>query len=90
MEYYRWAVRSQIRSDGRRFTEAVDKPMQVPVLQIHGALDPITLESSARDSRPWLGPGSEFRCLPEVGHFPNQEASHTTSRLITEFLQKTS
>ncbi|MDX8051455.1 alpha/beta hydrolase [Lentzea sp. BCCO 10_0798] len=90
LEYYRWAVRSQLRSDGRRFAEAVDKPVQVPVLQIHGALDPIVLESSARDSLPWLGPESEFRYLPEVGHFPNQEAPHTTSRLITEFLQKLS
>jgi pimeloyl-ACP methyl ester carboxylesterase len=89
LEYYRWAVRSQVRSDGRRFAEAVDKPMQVPVLQIHGELDPVSLESSARASRAWLGPGSEFRCLPEVGHFPHQEAPHTTSKLLTEFLRKT-
>ena len=59
------------------------------MLQIHGALDPMMLESTARESRPWLGAGSEFRSLPEVGHFPNQEAPHTTSRLLTEFLRKT-
>ncbi|KOV80590.1 alpha/beta hydrolase [Nocardia sp. NRRL S-836] len=90
MEYYRWAVRSQLRSDGRRFAEAVDKPLHVPVLQVHGALDPVMLESTARASAPWLGPGSEFRSLPEVGHFPNQEAPHTTSKLLTEFLRKSS
>ncbi|MDQ2583312.1 alpha/beta fold hydrolase [Saccharothrix yanglingensis] len=86
MEYYRWAVRSQLRTDGRRFTEAVDRRLEVPVLQVQGARDPVLLESTAADSTAWAGPRSSYRVLPEVGHFPHQEAPHTTSRLITDFL----
>jgi pimeloyl-ACP methyl ester carboxylesterase len=88
MEYYRWAVRSQLRSDGRRFTEAVDRRLEVPVLQVHGALDPVMLESTAADSGIWTGPRSVYRVLPEVGHFPHQETPHTTNRFITDFLAK--
>ncbi|MBM7811893.1 alpha/beta fold hydrolase [Saccharothrix algeriensis] len=86
LEYYRWAVRSQLRGDGRRFAEAVDRRLDVPVLQLHGALDPVMLESTAVDSGRWTGPGARFHSLPEVGHFPHQEAPHTSSRLITGFL----
>jgi len=86
LEYYRWAARSQLRSDGRRFTEAIDTRLQVPVLQLHGAMDPVMLESTAQSSAPWVGPNSKYRCLPEIGHFPNQEAPHTTSRILAEFL----
>jgi pimeloyl-ACP methyl ester carboxylesterase len=86
LEYYRWAARSQLRSDGRRFTEAIDQRLRVPVLQLHGAMDPVMLESTAQSSAPWLGPNSKYRCLPEIGHFPNQEAPHTTSRILAEFL----
>ena len=66
----------------------VDRRLEVPVLQLHGALDPVMLESTARASRDWLGPGSEYRCLPEIGHFPHQEAPHTTSRILIEFLAR--
>jgi pimeloyl-ACP methyl ester carboxylesterase len=86
MEYFRWAVRSQLRGDGRRFAEAVDRRLDVPVLQVHGALDPVMLESTAADSDRWVGAGSQFRALPEVGHFPHQEAPNTTNGLITGFL----
>ncbi|MEU4445129.1 alpha/beta hydrolase [Actinosynnema sp. NPDC050801] len=88
MEYQRWAVRSQLRGDGRRFAEAVDRRLDVPVLQLHGALDPVVLESTASDSSRWTGARSSYRVLPEVGHFPHQEAPNTTSRIITDFLAK--
>jgi pimeloyl-ACP methyl ester carboxylesterase len=86
LEYYRWALRSQVRSDGRRFIETIDRRLDVPVLQLHGAVDPIMLETTARHSSYWLGPNSRFRRLPEIGHFPHQEAPHTTSRILTEFI----
>ncbi|MFI9008930.1 alpha/beta fold hydrolase [Actinosynnema sp. NPDC053489] len=86
LEYHRWAVRSQLRGDGRRFAEAVDRRLDVPVLQLHGALDPVVLESTAAGSTTWAGARSTYRVLPEVGHFPHQEAPNTTSRVITDFL----
>jgi len=89
LEYYRWALRSQVRSDGRRFIETIDRRLDVPVLQLHGAMDPVMLEATARHSSYWLGPNSKFRCLPEIGHFPHQEAPHTTSRVLAEFIGRT-
>ncbi|WP_438816902.1 alpha/beta fold hydrolase [Umezawaea beigongshangensis] len=88
LEYYRWAARSQLRGDGRRFAEAIDRRVEVPVLQVHGAMDPVMLESTALASASWLGPRSHYRCIPEVGHFPHQEAPHTTSKLLTDFLAR--
>ncbi|MFD1151630.1 alpha/beta fold hydrolase [Saccharothrix hoggarensis] len=88
LEYFRWAVRSQLRGEGRRFAEAVDRRLEVPVLQLHGALDPVVLESTASESGLWVGARSSYQVVPEVGHFPHQEAPSTTSRLVTDFLAK--
>ncbi|SHE72352.1 alpha/beta fold hydrolase [Streptoalloteichus hindustanus] len=86
LEYFRWAVRAQLRGEGRRFAEVVDRRLGVPVLRLHGALDPTMLEPTTRASAIWTGPRSDYRVLPEVGHFPHQEAPHTTSRILAEFL----
>jgi pimeloyl-ACP methyl ester carboxylesterase len=86
LEYYRWALRSQLRAEGRRFAAAVDGPATVPVLQLHGALDPCLLESTARRSRRWGGPAYRYRVLPGVGHFIQQEAALATTRALVEFL----
>jgi pimeloyl-ACP methyl ester carboxylesterase len=88
LEYFRWAVRSQARSDGRRYTEEMDRRVTVPVLQIHGAADPYLLESSALASREWLGPRAVYRSLAEVGHFPHHEAPETVTDLLVEFLDR--
>ncbi|MEU5693518.1 alpha/beta hydrolase [Actinosynnema sp. NPDC020468] len=84
LEYYRWAFRSQLRTDGRRFREAVDRPLDAPVLQIQGTQDPTTLPDTARASAEWTA--TTYRALPEVGHFPHQEAPHATNTLLTTFL----
>ena len=88
LEYYRWAGRAQLRGEGRRFSEAMQREITVPVLQIAGALDPCmlprTLEASAKRA---TGP-VRSRTLDDVGHFPQQEAPAVTNRLITEFLAR--
>ena len=86
LEYVRWAARSQLRSDGRRFAEAVDRRLTMPVLQIHGAADPCLLEATALRSREWLGVGARFRKLTGVGHFPHEEAPESTTELLLDFL----
>ena len=86
MEYYRWAARSQLRSEGRRFGTALARKVTVPVLQLHGAADPCVLERTARSSALWAGRGYRYRVLPDVGHFVQQEAPHTTTRALVEFL----
>lgn len=89
LEYYRWAVRSMLRTDGRRFAAAVAHPVRVPVLQLHGALDPCLAESTAAASAAWAGEHYRYRVLDGVGHFVPQEAPETTSKLLAEFLADT-
>lgn len=88
LEYFRWAVRAQIRGEGRRFTEALDRLTPVPVLQIHGTDDRFMLPATARSSWAWLGGASHphLHVLDEVGHFPHEEVPVATNRLLTRFL----
>ncbi|OZM73386.1 alpha/beta hydrolase [Amycolatopsis antarctica] len=86
LEYYRWAFRAQFRGEGRRFTDAVRERVDVPVLQLHGALDPCVLPATARASAPWLGPRSRFETLDGVGHFPHLEAPDRTAAALLDFL----
>ena len=74
MEYFRWAVRSVPRADGRRFRRALRRPIDVPTLQLHGAADPCTLPQSAQGSSRYVTAAYEWRSIDGVGHFPAEEA----------------
>jgi len=88
LEYFRWAVRSQVRPDGRRFAAAVSRPVDVPVLQVHGVADPCVLERTARSSARWVAADRyHYRTLPDIGHFPHQEAANATTAMIADFLR---
>ncbi|OJY37738.1 alpha/beta hydrolase [Pseudonocardia sp. 73-21] len=87
MEYYRWAFRSQVRIEGRRFAAAVARPPEVSVLQIHGADDPCLLVRTAEASRRWAGPDHRLEVLPGVGHFPHQENPLVVDQLLAAFLK---
>lgn len=86
LEYYRWAGRAQLRGEGRRFSEAMQRTITVPVLQIAGALDPSLLPRTVAASEKWARGTVSTRMLDGVGHFPQQEAPVVTNRLLTEFL----
>jgi len=85
LEYFRWALRSQLRGDGRHFAEELDKRLVVPSLQVHGAVDPYFLTSTAQASHEWLTRPA-FHSLAGVGHFPHHEAPATVNDLLIEFL----
>jgi pimeloyl-ACP methyl ester carboxylesterase len=86
LEYYRWAVRSQARPDGRRFAADIARHLDLPVLQIHGAEDPRMLEPTARASARWVVGEHLYEVLPEIGHFVHEEAPQATTDLLTKFL----
>ncbi|MBA0127398.1 alpha/beta hydrolase [Haloechinothrix sp. YIM 98757] len=86
LEYYRWALRAQLRAEGRRFAAAVGQPCVRPVLQLHGTEDGCILPETARSCAPWSGPGSRFEHLPGIGHYPHLEAPERTSQLLREWL----
>ena len=86
MEYFRWAVRSQVRAEGRRFAAAVARTPSVPVLQIQGADDPWTLASTATPAR-WTGRQYHRAVLDGVGHWPHEERPAEVNALLAGFLR---
>ncbi|WP_253258318.1 alpha/beta fold hydrolase [Pseudonocardia sp. N23] len=86
MEYYRWAMRSQLRAEGRRFAAAVARPVSAPVLAIHGADDPCILPATAAASDRWAGGGVRRHVLARAGHFPHQERPGQVRRLLRDFV----
>jgi pimeloyl-ACP methyl ester carboxylesterase len=86
LEYLRWAFRSTVRTEGRRFAEALSRRVALPVLQVHGALDRCMLPASVIASSEWLGGQNTSVTLDGVGHYPHQEAPILTSRILTKFL----
>jgi len=86
LEYHRWAFRSQVRTEGRRFTEAMRRRIEVPVLQVRGELDPLMLAGATAAAAGWMRAPIRTETLPGVGHYPHQEAPAATNRLLTTFL----
>lgn len=73
LEYYRWALRSATRTDGRRYRRAMATPITAPTLQLHGALDGCVLPRTAQGSGRYVAAPYEWRLIDGVGHFPHQE-----------------
>lgn len=88
LEYYRWAVRAQVRTEGRRFVEAMARRIDVPVLMLHGALDPCMLPSTIRASHEWCDGPCLTVSLAGIGHYPHQEWPATTNDVLTKFLNR--
>ena len=83
MEYYRWAVRSVPRQDGRRFAAAVREPLRVPVLHLQGGLDPYVTPDDAVASHRWAGPHLRYELVPDAGHFlPEESPTAVTETLL--------
>lgn len=72
-EYVRWAGRSQLRAEGRRFAAAVARPAEAPVLALCGADDPRVWPGTVAASAPWAGPRFTTEVLAGTGHFPHEE-----------------
>jgi pimeloyl-ACP methyl ester carboxylesterase len=90
MEQLRWLVRSTPRADGRRYLAALDTPITVPVLQVHGAVDrclPVaTARLSGRQARLAAG-GYRFEIVAGAGHFLPEEAPDRVGELLLEWVR---
>ncbi len=88
MEYYRWAVRSVPRRDGRRFAAAVADPLRVPLLQLQGARDPYVAPDAALASQRWAGPHLRYELVPDAGHFLPEEAPEPVTAALLAWLRE--
>ena len=86
IEYHRWTLRSIPRPDGIRFQRAMKTPVDVPVLHVHGELDPSILAVSYRGSDEYVTGPYDLRVVPGVGHYPHEEAPGAFSLLLLGWL----
>jgi pimeloyl-ACP methyl ester carboxylesterase len=79
LEFFRWAVRSLPRPDGRGYAASMRAPITRPVLQLHGDFDGCVLPATAQGSSQHVRGDYEWRLLTGIGHFPQQEAPDRVS-----------
>ena len=85
LEYQRWAVRSQLRAEGRRFMGLMDRRLDIPLLHLRGATDPYVLADPVERSRQYA-PHGRFLSVPEAGHYAHEEAPLDVNRELQRFL----
>lgn len=85
LEYYRWAVRSSMRTDGLRYARAMAQPVAVPTLQVHGEYDGLLPLATAAGSGQWVDAAYEWHPLVGVGHFPAEEAPEQVNALLVRW-----
>jgi pimeloyl-ACP methyl ester carboxylesterase len=79
LEFFRWAVRSLPRPDGRAYARSMQTPISRPVLQLHGDADRCVLPSTAQGSSRHVSADYEWRRLAGIGHFPQHECPERIS-----------
>jgi len=86
LEYFRRVLRSVGRRESRALVEALDRPVRVPVLQLHGARDGWIPPQAAAMSRRWVEGPLSARILPEAGHFLPEECPETVTGALLDWL----
>jgi pimeloyl-ACP methyl ester carboxylesterase len=85
LEYQRWAVRSQLRGEGRRFMALMKRPVNVPVLHLRGDADPYVLPDPVyRTQR--FAPHGRYVSITGAGHFAHEERPDAVNEQLGRFL----
>jgi pimeloyl-ACP methyl ester carboxylesterase len=85
LEYQRWAVRSQLRAEGRRFMKSMKDPLSVPVLHLRGEDDPYVLPDPVYRTQRYT-PHGRYVSISGAGHFAHEEAPEVVNDQLTRFL----
>jgi pimeloyl-ACP methyl ester carboxylesterase len=85
LEYQRWAVRSQLRSEGLRFMKSMRRPLAVPVLHLRGDADPYVLADPVRRTQQYA-PHGKYVSISGAGHFAHEEQPEAVNSELTRFL----
>lgn len=88
LEYHRWLVRSRLRADGRAFTAAMRRPVDVPVLQVTGAVDKAVPRWAVVRTRDAVAGPYEHRELAGAGHYPHEEVPGAFTTVLLEWLSR--
>jgi len=84
LEYQRMFVRDQLRSAGRNARRAFRRRVRVPLLAVHGDLDPVLPVDKMRAAQDRAGGPRALVRLPGVGHLPHEEdPAACTSALLS-------
>ncbi|MER5727409.1 alpha/beta hydrolase [Streptomyces sp. NPDC002138] len=87
IEPYRWMMRSMARPDGLQFNRRMKRPVRVPTLHVHGALDPVMRTRSAAGSGEYVEAPYRWRLFDGLGHFPHEEAPDLFSTELVNWLK---
>lgn len=85
LEYQRWAVRSQLRGEGRRFMRLMKRPLVVPMLHLRGDSDPYVLADPVYRTQHFTPHGS-YVSLRDAGHYGHEEAPEEANEHLGRFL----
>ncbi|MGA5462890.1 alpha/beta fold hydrolase [Mycobacterium sp. NPDC050041] len=85
LEYQRWAVRSQLRGEGRRFMRSMKRPIAVPVLHLRGDADPYVLADPVYRTQRYA-PHGRYVSIAGAGHFAHEEAPQEVNEQLSRFL----
>ncbi|MCT7661747.1 alpha/beta fold hydrolase [Mycobacterium deserti] len=85
LEYQRWAVRSQLRGEGRRFMRSMKRPLSVPVLHLRGDADPYVLPDPVYRTQRYA-PHGRYASVAGAGHFAHEEAPDAVNAALSRFL----
>jgi pimeloyl-ACP methyl ester carboxylesterase len=85
LEYQRWAVRSQAKSEGRRFMRSMKRPLTVPMLHIRGDADPYVLADPVNRTHRWA-PDGHYVTIGGAGHFAHEETPQEVNDHLSRFL----
>ncbi|CAN3131162.1 alpha/beta fold hydrolase [Mycobacterium sp. smrl_JER01] len=87
LEYQRWAVRSQLRGEGRRFMRSMKRPLAVPVLHLRGDADPYVLADPVYRTQRYA-PHGRYVSIDGAGHFGHEEAPAAVNEQLRRFLNQ--
>jgi pimeloyl-ACP methyl ester carboxylesterase len=85
LEYQRWAVRSQLRGEGRRFMRSMCQQLGTPLLHLRGDADPYVLADPV-DRTQHYAPQGRYISITGAGHFSHEEAPEEINRHLMRFL----
>lgn len=87
LEYQRWAVRSQLRGEGRRFMGSMIKQLGIPVLHLRGDADPYVLAAAVERTQRYA-PHGRYISIAGAGHFSHEELPDEINRHLMRFFEQ--